>query len=246
MSVAEPHETTDAEQSTVDQPTIEEEHQHHSYVSNAIPWYVRFIWLLFWIFGRLLRRDVLPASHPGRAARASVGGASGRSASSMTSTSSSRPNCDYCGLPVPQPLLQRRHPEPDGPRYCCYGCRFAAAISAEDGTEASARWTLTRLGLAIFFAMNVMVFTMTLWSYDVYEPDLSDPLTATFAQLLRYLCLLFSLPVLFLLGKPIADNAWTNLRAGVLSTDLLLMTGVVAAYVYSGWSVLARPGTGVL
>lgn len=126
----------------------------------------------------------------------------------MTSTSSSRPNCDYCGLPVPQPLLQRRHPEPDGPRYCCYGCRFAAAISAEDGTEASARWTLTRLGLAIFFAMNVMVFTMTLWSYDVYEPDLSDPLTATFAQLLRYLCLLFSLPVLFLLGKPIADNAW--------------------------------------
>ncbi|MEW4530915.1 MAG: hypothetical protein ACF8PG_05220 [Maioricimonas sp. JB045] len=50
MSVAEPHETTDAEQPTVDQPTIEEEHQHHSYVSNAIPWYVRFIWLLFWIF----------------------------------------------------------------------------------------------------------------------------------------------------------------------------------------------------
>lgn len=160
----------------------------------------------------------------------------------MTSTSSSRPNCDYCGLPVPQPLLQRRHPEPDGPRYCCYGCRFAAAISAEDGTEASARWTLTRLGLAIFFAMNVMVFTMTLWSYDVYQPDLSDPLTATFAQLLRYLCLLFSLPVLFLLGKPIADNAWTNLRDGVLSTDLLLMTGVVAAYVYSGWSVLAGQG----
>ena len=26
------------------------EHQHHDYVSNAIPWYVRAIWIGFWIF----------------------------------------------------------------------------------------------------------------------------------------------------------------------------------------------------
>ena len=26
------------------------EHQHHNYVGNAIPWYVRAIWIGFWIF----------------------------------------------------------------------------------------------------------------------------------------------------------------------------------------------------
>ena len=30
--------------------SAEVEHQHHSYRGNRIPWYVRFIWLLFWIF----------------------------------------------------------------------------------------------------------------------------------------------------------------------------------------------------
>lgn len=26
------------------------EHTYHDYVGNRIPWYVRLIWLLFWIF----------------------------------------------------------------------------------------------------------------------------------------------------------------------------------------------------
>jgi hypothetical protein len=28
----------------------EAEHQHHHYTGNAIPWYVRVIWIGFWIF----------------------------------------------------------------------------------------------------------------------------------------------------------------------------------------------------
>ncbi len=30
--------------------TAEAEHRHHDYVSNRIPWYVRLIWVLFWVF----------------------------------------------------------------------------------------------------------------------------------------------------------------------------------------------------
>lgn len=30
--------------------SAQDENQHHSYSSNEIPWYVRFIWILFWIF----------------------------------------------------------------------------------------------------------------------------------------------------------------------------------------------------
>ncbi|MCA9026235.1 MAG: hypothetical protein KDA86_13595 [Planctomycetaceae bacterium] len=33
-----------------DQATAEQEHQHHTYTSSEIPWYVRLIWVLFWIF----------------------------------------------------------------------------------------------------------------------------------------------------------------------------------------------------
>jgi hypothetical protein len=36
--------------SRFDEPTIEVEEQHHTYVSSRIPWYVRGLWLLFWIF----------------------------------------------------------------------------------------------------------------------------------------------------------------------------------------------------
>ncbi|MCA8996594.1 MAG: hypothetical protein KDA80_06410 [Planctomycetaceae bacterium] len=34
----------------VEQTTAEQEHIHHTYIGNVIPWYVRLIWLLFWIF----------------------------------------------------------------------------------------------------------------------------------------------------------------------------------------------------
>src|SRR6516165_8180493 len=118
--------------------------------------------------------------------------------------------CAYCGLPAP--AWWRAADE--APVYCCYGCRFAARVTestAEGG--APARWLFARLGLAIFFTMNVMAFTMALWSADVY-PAIDAPL----AGLFRYLCLFFALPVLWWLGVPLAENAWAGLRSGVLST----------------------------
>ena len=35
---------------TPENTPAEIEHQHHNYVGNAIPWYVRAIWIGFWIF----------------------------------------------------------------------------------------------------------------------------------------------------------------------------------------------------
>ncbi len=152
--------------------------------------------------------------------------------------------CDFCGLPVPAPWWGA--PDPGGdesqPLYCCFGCRFAAAVTQERNEEGAVRWTLTRLGIAIFFTMNVMVFTMALWTYDVYDVDSGEALAGSLAGLFRYICLLCSLPVLFLLGVPLAENAYADVRRGVLSTDLLLVTGVAAAYLYSGISVFRGQG----
>jgi len=35
---------------TVEQATPESEHNFHHYRGNVIPWYVRMIWIGFWIF----------------------------------------------------------------------------------------------------------------------------------------------------------------------------------------------------
>lgn len=34
----------------IDDPSPEVEHQFHQYTGNRIPWYVRLIWIGFWIF----------------------------------------------------------------------------------------------------------------------------------------------------------------------------------------------------
>ena len=41
---------TSAEDVPVKNTSAEEESRWHSYVGSIIPWYVRLIWLLFWVF----------------------------------------------------------------------------------------------------------------------------------------------------------------------------------------------------
>ena len=73
-------------------------------------------------------------------------------------------SCSYCGLPT----LTPSKPDPGDQVFCCLGCRIASGIMGND-EEAHPGWAATRLGLAIFFTMNVMVFTMVLWTWNVHE-----------------------------------------------------------------------------
>ncbi len=153
--------------------------------------------------------------------------------------------CDYCGLPIS--VSRWRAPSAvelssPVPHYCCFGCRFAAGVTQESGETGAAVWTYTRLGLAVFFTMNVMAFTMALWSGDVYTEGLDHPLAESMDDLSRWFCLLFSLPVWFLLGQPLLDSAFANIRRGQLSTDILWGTSVLSAFVYSAISVFNNSG----
>ena len=91
---------------------------------------------------------------------------------------------------------------------------------------------LTRLGLAIFFSMNVMVFTMALWTWDAY-PVPPGSSVASLRELFRHACLLFAAPVLLLLGGPLLESAWESLKKGRITTDLLMVVGVATAFLYS-------------
>ncbi len=154
--------------------------------------------------------------------------------------------CVWCGLPLPKRWwtvqtddvrsLSEKTQESDD--YCCFGCRFAADVTADRGEAGQVRWTLTRLGIAIFFAMNVSMFTMALWSHDVYEIDPSDTLAASLTDLFVWLSFFCALPVLFLLGAPIAVSACRALQSGRVTTDLLVFGGVLTAFAYSVVSML--------
>ncbi len=142
-------------------------------------------------------------------------------------------DCDYCGLPV---AGSPGH----GPLYCCSGCRLAASITAAGGADGQARWLMTRLGLAFFFTMNVMVFTFLLWSQEAGETG-GEAARALY-DLARYAGLLFSAPVLLLLGGPLLENAVAELRRGRVTIDLLLAAGVAAAFAISSWNTWQGEG----
>lgn len=163
----------------------------------------------------------------------------------MNAPTTTLETCDYCGLPLPRPLFARRPAvECDRPRYCCMGCRLAAAVTQERGEAGTVGWTLTSLGLSIFFTMSVMVFTIAHWMYGVYDLQgaQSTPLSTVFGQLLQWLSLVFSAPVLLMLGKPLFEDALRGLKDRILSTDLLLLTGVLSAFVYSTVNVIRGEG----
>ncbi|MCA9247667.1 MAG: heavy metal translocating P-type ATPase [Planctomycetales bacterium] len=151
--------------------------------------------------------------------------------------------CALCGLPVLPTLAWSRENSAGDLEYCCSGCRTVASIDEADSLSDSAASSVWRMGVAIFFAMNVMVFTLALWSRDVYSADAyTTELADVLHGLFRWAALLFSLPVLFLLGEPIAVGVWQALRRRSLTTDFLILLGVSAAFAYSTVSVLRGEG----
>lgn len=112
----------------------------------------------------------------------------------------------------------------------------------EQGDEGAIRWTVIRLGLAIFFSMNLMAFTMTMWSLDVYDVE-ADPFQLTLYQVFRWLSMVLAFPVLLLLGIPLLQNAVESWRRKIYSTDSLIVLAVIAAYLTSVVNVVRGSGT---
>lgn len=151
--------------------------------------------------------------------------------------------CALCGLPITARFSLARQPVKDEPEYCCSGCRAVASVDRAKEETGDAAQGLLRLGLAIFFAMNVMVFTLALWSQDIYDPQaFATPLAVTLRGVFRWAAMLFSAPVLLLLGGPIAKGVISALRHRAITTDLLILLGIVAAYGTSVVSVLRGSG----
>jgi Cu2+-exporting ATPase len=145
--------------------------------------------------------------------------------------------CAHCTLPLGvRPVVAAV----DGARrrFCCYGCVLALQVTRARGDDGAAAAILVRLGLAVFFAINVMMVSMP--SYVPYVYGTAVGTDGPLFQVLRVLAAVLAAPVLLLLGGPILASAWGSVRAGVVNADVLIFVGTLAAYVLSLANTIAH------
>jgi len=103
---------------------------------------------------------------------------------------------------------------------------------------------VTRLGASVFLSMGVMVFSLAMYSLHVYHIDLSQEsaFASRWIALLRYTSLLLATPVFLMLGVPILSNALDQIARRQMTTDVLVIVGVGAAFLSSYISTLTDRG----
>ena len=142
--------------------------------------------------------------------------------------------CVQCGFPIRAGAW----------RFCCYGCALIHRIRGAGGEAALPAPVLARLALAVFLSMNVMMLSMVLYAGDPLAggPAPPDPFAAGMAGLFRHVLLLLSLPVVLLLGWPIAEGAWRRVRSRGAGVDALIVLGALAAFGLSAFATLSGRG----
>lgn len=139
--------------------------------------------------------------------------------------------CRHCTLPVGR-RVYRRTVNGKQHDFCCYGCCLAFQVHHGNRDEAEATWLLIRLGVGAFLAMNIMLFSLLLYSGTFEQWDLS------LIRAVHFLLWLLATPVLVILGWPFLRGAWGGARDGRLNADTLITLGAAGAYGYSAYATL--------
>ena len=113
---------------------------------------------------------------------------------------------------------------------------LALQVTRARGETGAASAILVRLGLAVFFAMNVMMLSLPTYVPSIYGAGAGD---GPLFLVLRVLAAVLAAPVLVLLGWPILVGGWQGLRAGGANADALIIVGTLAAYVLSWANLVA-------
>jgi P-type Cu2+ transporter len=145
--------------------------------------------------------------------------------------------CAHCLLPVGR-LGQRAEVNGETHEFCCYGCSLAYQVHHGQRAEPEAAWLLIRLGVGGFLAMNIMLFSLLLYSGTF------GPADGNLVQGINVLLWLLATALLIILGGPFLRGAWDAAVQGRLGADMLVSVGVISAYGYSAFQVLH--GTGVI
>ena len=144
--------------------------------------------------------------------------------------------CSHCWLPIGR-LGQAREVNGKTHRFCCYGCCLAYQVHHGEHEEPEAASLLIRLGVGGFLAMNIMVFSLLLYSgtFSAADEWLAGPI--------HWLLWILATPLLLILGGPFMGGAWRAAQQGQVTTDTLVSIGALAAYGYSAYQVVLGSGT---
>lgn len=97
-----------------------------------------------------------------------------------------------------------------------------------------------RLGVAGFCFGNIMLF-----SFPEYL-SAGNSLEGFIQEYLRWLNLIFSLPVMFYAGTGYLVSAWKGLRNRFISIDVPIALGMIALFARSAWEILTNTGPGFM
>lgn len=134
--------------------------------------------------------------------------------------------CDHCQLPVGRLGYQRKISGRDC-EFCCYGCYLAFQVGRGEFEDADVARLLIRLGTGVFLAMNIMLFSLLIYSGVLDESDPKMYFRVT------VLMTVLATPLMVILGGPFIASAFNAALSGRVNGDTLVSVGTVAAYSYS-------------
>jgi len=118
--------------------------------------------------------------------------------------------CSHCLLPVGLRCMWRTV-NGEECAFCCYGCCIAFQVKRGKSEEWEAAWLLIRLGIGGFLSMNIMLFSLLLYT---------NTFTGADARLIPWVDILlwiFATPAVIILGGPFLHETWLNALQGRLT-----------------------------
>jgi P-type Cu2+ transporter len=143
--------------------------------------------------------------------------------------------CRHCLLPVGRRGLERSVNGEDC-QFCCYGCCIAHQVKSGSGDASEAAWFLVRLGVGSFLSMNIMLFSLLVYSGAFSGAD------RRVLPMIHLLLWGLATPAVLILGEPFLRETWSQARRGRLTSSALIVLGSLAAYAYSTLAVFHHGG----
>jgi Cu2+-exporting ATPase len=142
--------------------------------------------------------------------------------------------CRHCLLPVGRRGFARTV-NGEGCQFCCYGCCIAHQVKSGSGDASEAAWFLVRLGVGSFLSMNIMLFSLLVYSGAFSGAD------RRVLPTIQLLLWALATPAVLILGEPFLRETWSQARQGRLTSSALIVLGSLAAYAYSTLAMF-QPG----